>query len=76
MRTCRQCGCTDTLACPGGCFWIGLDLCSTCYQKLKEDLTTDKPSIAKELIKLLKTSGINSKQLTIEVLENLLIYEV
>jgi hypothetical protein len=27
---CRQCGCTEELACPGGCFWVEEDLCSTC----------------------------------------------
>ncbi len=29
-RTCRKCGCTDTHACEGGCFWVDSDLCSTC----------------------------------------------
>lgn len=28
--TCRGCGCTDELACPGGCFWIEPGLCSAC----------------------------------------------
>jgi len=27
---CRICGCTDERACPGGCFWVGKDLCSRC----------------------------------------------
>lgn len=29
-RTCRVCGCTDDRACPGGCHWVGQDLCSAC----------------------------------------------
>lgn len=33
--TCRVCGCTDEVACPGGCCWVEDpahmgDLCSTC----------------------------------------------
>jgi ParB/RepB/Spo0J family partition protein len=27
---CRRCGCTDSMACPGGCSWAEPDLCSTC----------------------------------------------
>lgn len=27
---CRECGCTDNVACPGGCWWVEPDLCSTC----------------------------------------------
>lgn len=29
-RTCRVCGCTDFAACPGGCWWVEDDLCSSC----------------------------------------------
>lgn len=29
-RHCRQCGCTDTYACPLGCAWAEVDLCSRC----------------------------------------------
>ncbi len=29
-RKCRVCGCTDAKACPGGCYWVEDDLCSTC----------------------------------------------
>lgn len=29
-RSCRGCGCTWTNACPGGCWWIETDLCSSC----------------------------------------------
>lgn len=31
-RACRMCGCTDTHACEGGCFWVETDLCSACRQ--------------------------------------------
>lgn len=33
VRTCRACGCTDLRACPGGCYWVSLDLCSACAKK-------------------------------------------
>jgi hypothetical protein len=26
-RRCRECGCTDALACDGGCSWVEEDLC-------------------------------------------------
>lgn len=29
-RSCRECGCTTDRSCPGGCSWIGPDLCSAC----------------------------------------------
>lgn len=30
VRACRLCGCTEMQACPGGCWWVGEDLCSAC----------------------------------------------
>lgn len=30
--TCRECGCSETLACPGGCGWAEPDLCTACVQ--------------------------------------------
>lgn len=27
---CRRCGCTEARACPGGCAWIEVGLCSAC----------------------------------------------
>jgi len=30
QRRCRVCGCTDDQACPGGCRWVDVDLCSRC----------------------------------------------
>ena len=29
--TCRICGCTDYLACPGPCWWADEDVCSSCF---------------------------------------------
>lgn len=29
-RACRECGCTEASACPGGCYWVEPDLCSRC----------------------------------------------
>lgn len=37
-RTCRICGCTDERACPGGCTWVGPDLCSACDGRTMIDL--------------------------------------
>jgi hypothetical protein len=30
IRFCRECLCTDAVACPGGCGWAGADLCTRC----------------------------------------------
>jgi len=32
-RACRVCGCTETRACEGGCWWVAEDLCSSCAGK-------------------------------------------
>lgn len=39
VRTCRHCGCTDEHACPGGCYWIAPDVCSSnaCVDKHIEE---------------------------------------
>lgn len=29
-RKCRVCGCTWNNPCPGGCYWVEWDLCSSC----------------------------------------------
>lgn len=29
-QACRSCGCTNFSACPGGCWWVEDDLCSSC----------------------------------------------
>lgn len=31
-RKCRECGCTNTNACEGGCYWVTMDLCSACVE--------------------------------------------
>lgn len=38
-RRCRECGCTDHDACPGGCYWVEQDLCSQCQGKAKRSTT-------------------------------------
>lgn len=30
LGRCRECGCTEAQACPGGCYWVEEDLCSQC----------------------------------------------
>ena len=32
-QRCRVCACTDCEACPGGCWWVEEDLCSSCVGK-------------------------------------------
>lgn len=40
-RACRACGCTELRACPGGCWWVLLDvhspsgICSTCAEQIE-----------------------------------------
>jgi len=42
-RKCRVCGCTDTNACLGGCYWVEEDLCSKCAEA-----GVDKPEICNQ----------------------------
>lgn len=30
VRVCRVCGCTQLMGCHPACWWVGVDLCSTC----------------------------------------------
>lgn len=34
VRRCRVCGCTGPRACPGGCSWVGPNLCSQCLHSM------------------------------------------
>jgi hypothetical protein len=61
---CAVCGCTDDHACLGGCYWIADNLCSNCGIIISKTYT-------EELIELLKTPGINSKQKAMDELEHL-----
>ncbi|MBI9010000.1 MAG: hypothetical protein JEZ05_08205 [Tenericutes bacterium] len=61
---CVVCHCTDLNACQGGCYWIAEDLCSNCGVILSK-------TYVQELIDLLKTSGINSKEKVIIELQRL-----
>lgn len=33
-QICLHCGCTDSAACPEGCWWIEPGTCSSCFQDL------------------------------------------
>lgn len=33
LQVCRVCGCTEDHSCPGGCYWVGPDICSACARK-------------------------------------------
>lgn len=37
-RSCRVCGCTNLKACPGRCWWVEPDLCSSCVGKEAADV--------------------------------------
>lgn len=32
-QTCRICGCWEYAACPGRCWWVAEDLCSSCVSE-------------------------------------------
>lgn len=33
---CRECGCSESLACPQGCGWAQPDLCTVCAGELEQ----------------------------------------
>jgi len=33
MGKCINCGCTDTHACLGGCYWVAPNKCSKCFDE-------------------------------------------
>jgi hypothetical protein len=45
VKSCIACGCTDAVACPGGCEWVQDDppLCSACAEIDEHLLEEDKP---------------------------------
>lgn len=47
VRRCRVCGCTGATACPGGCWWADVDLCSSCayVERGVADLPTPAPGM-------------------------------
>lgn len=62
---CQVCGCTDTHACLGGCYWIAEELCSNC------GVVISKP-LMEELIDKLHQDGMNSKKVVADVLQDIL----
>lgn len=38
---CRVCGCTESRACLGGCWWVEDDLCSTCHTAIRKGTLTE-----------------------------------
>lgn len=47
---CRVCGCTDDMACPGGCYWVEPDLCSRCAGVDKEEPGEVDPDICSRYV--------------------------
>lgn len=51
-QACRECGCTNLSACPGGCWWVEDDLCSSCPRApgpAATDIPADAPSTERPL---------------------------
>lgn len=48
IQVCRDCGCTNLSACPGGCWWVDDDLCSSC--NVATDVATGRPLSGSELV--------------------------
>ena len=42
-QKCRVCGCTDDMACPGGCYWVEPDLCSRCAERMRREDVSHQP---------------------------------
>lgn len=49
-RTCRVCGCTDNMACIGGCYWVETDLCSQCAGETISYTTEEISELERTLI--------------------------
>jgi hypothetical protein len=47
-QRCRSCGCSNLSGCPGGCWWVEDDLCSTCAVAV--DVVTGDSLTADELV--------------------------
>jgi hypothetical protein len=47
-QQCRECGCTNLSACPGGCWWVDDDLCSSCQAAV--DVETGDSRTLDELV--------------------------
>jgi hypothetical protein len=54
-RTCKHCGCTDLLACDGGCSWVSDDECSACVP-LTVTITVDDEQLERA------TTGSTSRE--------------
>jgi len=50
IRTCKECGCTDIHACPGGCHWVTDDLCSNCVYRIYVTYGKKDLCIAEEVV--------------------------
>jgi hypothetical protein len=73
---CKICGCTDTNACEGGCYWVAEELCSKCLDKVLQEhtrLNQDKELLIKYLEEKIKKIGISDTDLIIkEYLQDIL----
>ena len=63
MATCRSCGCTDEKACPGGCYWVDPDLCSSCVplsELTRRSLEAGGPLLGVDAESLAQVVGIEA----------------
>lgn len=56
-RCCRICRCTDTRACPAGCWWIGPNLCSACEGKALEKGVLMSPPMVHAILREVEAAG-------------------
>jgi len=47
FEVCRGCGCSNFSSCPGGCWWVDDDLCSSCAVAV--DVESGTPLTADEI---------------------------
>ena len=54
VTTCRFCGCSETYACPGGCYWIEHDVCShpNCVERWEDEQLARSRAVQIEQIEI------------------------
>ena len=66
LHFCKVCGCSDTHACPGGCYWVTDDLCSNCVYSIFtcEAIVTQNPSHIPSLVPIDGTEDYLADEVT------------
>lgn len=58
---CKTCGCTDSRACPGGCYWVGVGLCSRCKRPVHTNYNRFVFKIRLAKVMLARTGILDSR---------------